>query len=500
MDQVIQVVGAERGFLMLKQEHDQELHFAAARGLDQKTIAQPSFAISASLAREVMESGQAILTRDALNDARFHGSDSIQELKLRSILCCPLKIRDRLIGVVYVDNRSLSDKFNQSNLNLLRAVADQAALAIENARLAEKNLQQTRQLKKTAHQLEKRGKDLEKTVSRQKQELANIRHAHDPFHQWVGESRAIKKLKNLVKRIASSDLPVLIEGESGSGKELLAQTLHQIKNQEFPETFEVVNCGSLSPSLLESELFGHVKGAFSGAIRDHQGVFERADGGTLFLDEIGDMPSNMQVKLLRVLENGEVRPVGSSQSIQVNVRIIAATHRHLERDVQEKKFRQDLYFRLSAITVQVPPLRERNEDIQLLFVLFLRFFSEKYSKNLPNVTNSALKALSRYSWPGNIRELKNLAERLVSLGHIQITEKDIPENQADSFPAMNTLTFDHYKKARKNLLDHFDRSIIFQSLEKNQGNVSKAAQSIGIERQYFHKIMKKCGVHSRDFR
>jgi transcriptional regulator with GAF, ATPase, and Fis domain/serine/threonine protein kinase len=501
MDQVIQVVGAERGFLMLRADDESdEMHFAAARNMDQKTIAQPAFAISGSFARKVMETGQAILTRDAQNDERFKTSDSIHELKLRSIICCPLKTRDKLIGVVYVDNRFLSDKFNDSNLNLLSAVADQAALAIENAQLAEKNDQQRKQLEKGTERLMERGKRLEETLTRQTKELSSIQQKSvDPFKQLLGHSQRMEKLRLLIQKTAIGSLPVLILGESGTGKTQVARCLHQLSERKFGP-FEIVNCGAISESLLESELFGHVRGAFTGAIEDHMGVFERADGGTLYLDGIGDMSEGMQSKLLRVLESGELRRVGGTDSISVSVQILCSSGSELNDKVATKEFRQDLYFRISVIEIHTPALREIAGDLEFLFGHFLHQASLENAGNVPEIPDEIVGLLKAHPWPGNVRELKNLAERLVSLGRSTVQASDLPQSEKrDIFPS-GQYNLQSYKQGRKQLLESFDKSIVTASLDEHQGNISAAARAIGIERQYFHKIMKKCGLNGKDFR
>jgi len=501
MDQVIQVVGAERGFLMLMaDEESDDLHFAAARNMDQKTIAQPAFAVSGSIARKVMETGEAILTRDAQNDDRFNSSDSIQELKLRSIICCPLKTHGKLIGVVYVDNRFLSDKFNDSNLNLLSAVADQAALAIKNAQLAEKNDLQKKQLEKATHRLLERGKRLEETLTRQNKELSSIQqNSFDPFYNLQGHSKRMEKLRSLISKVASGALAILILGESGTGKTQVAKAIHQLSDRKF-SPFETINCGALNDSLLESELFGHVRGAFTGANSDHTGIFERADGGTLFLDGIADMSEAMQIKLLRILETGEFRRVGGTESISVSVRIICASHSDLDTKVASKEFRQDLYFRLSVITIKTPALREIGDDLEFLFGHFLHQAAKNNGGDVPEITAQSIQALKDYHWPGNSRELKNLSERLITLGRQSITPSDLPQTNNGNVPSPDFFQLNNYKEGRKQLLEMFDRRIVISSLDEHGGNISAAARAVGIERQYFHKIMKKCNLQGKDFR
>lgn len=498
MDQVVQLMGAERGFLILKEDETKDLRFAAARNIDQKTIAQPSFMVSASLAKQVLETGQAVLTRDALADERFRLSDSIHELKLRSILCCPLRVKERVIGAVYVDNRHLSDRFTRSNLELLECVADQAALAIENARLSERILQQQAQLEKAAKRLAKRGEILEETVARQSRELARVRSNRDVMATLIGDSQAMESFRETLRRAAGAGLNVLIQGASGTGKNLAARALHELSDRS-QGPFEILSCASMNADLLASELFGHVKGAFTGAHADREGLFTRTDGGTLFLDEVDEMPEPMQAQLLRVLESGQFNPVGSSESCDVSVRVIAATTADLAQRVDKGHFRRDLYFRLAGITLSLPALRERPDDVPRLFTHFLAETAERFGKPTPEVDPACMTTLKALPWPGNVRELRHLTERLVTMeGKTSITPSDLPSN-SDFEPEIDDLG-SQYKEGRRKILEAFDLKIVTESLRLHRGNVSEAARSVGIERQYFHRIMKRHGLSARDYR
>ncbi|MGE4158509.1 MAG: sigma 54-interacting transcriptional regulator [Planctomycetota bacterium] len=502
MDQVVQLMGAERGFLILKEDETKDLRFAAARNIDQKTIAQPSFAVSASLAKQVLETGQAVLTRDALADERFRLSDSIHELKLRSILCCPLRVKERIIGAVYVDNRHLSDRFTRTNLELLECVADQAALAIENARLSERILQQQAQLEKAAKRLAKRGEILEETVARQSKELARVRSTRDVMASLIGESQQMESLRETLRRASGAGLNVLLQGESGTGKNLAARALHELSDRS-QGPFEILSCASMNADLMASELFGHIKGAFTGAHANREGLFSRTDGGTLFLDEVDEMPEAMQAQLLRVLESGQFNPVGSTETRDVSVRVIAATTSDLAKRVDQGQFRRDLFFRLAGITLTLPPLRERAEDVPVLFLHFLNETAERYGKPTPTVEPACMAALKALPWSGNVRELRHLSERLVSMEEkTSITPSDVP-SYGDFEPENNDFgvqTGSQYKEGRRRILEAFDLKMVTESLRLHAGNVSEAARSVGIERQYFHRIMKRHGLTAKDYR
>ncbi len=315
----------------------------------------------------------------------------------------------------------------------------------------------------------------------------------------VGESPKLRSLLELVEKVADSDSTALILGESGTGKELIAQAIHTLSNRRN-NNFVPVNCGAIPEELLESELFGHVKGSFTGAIANRVGRFAMADKGTLFLDEIGDMPTCLQVKLLRVLQSREIEPVGSSSSRKVDTRIIAATHQNLEELVASKLFREDLFYRLSVIPIVVPPLRERKEDIPLLIESFLTRMNEEKKRNIKGIAPDALQALCDYQWPGNIRELENLMERLVIIkGSGTITLGDLPEKfvgvrkpaPAITQPAAKSFAMPTAGINFNDVIEEFENSLIMDALEKTQGNKKEAAELLNLKRTTLIEKLKK---------
>jgi len=303
--------------------------------------------------------------------------------------------------------------------------------------------------------------------------------------EFVCTSKAMQKIMDLIKKIAPTDSPVLIQGESGVGKEILAKAIwHYSKRKDFP--FLALNCATLSEHLLESELFGYEKGAFTNAYQTKYGLVEVAEGGTLFLDEIGEFPLALQAKLLRFLDSGEFRRVGGTKLLHGNVRIIAATNRNLEKMVQQGQFRQDLYYRLNVFNITVPPLRERKEEIPALIDHFLTKFNQKYSKQIKGLSPKALEALLQYHWPGNVRELENIIERAVILSETEIIELEtlaIPEPKTNVKDTTSNYSLEQIEKAH-----------ILRILKQTNWNKSLASQILGIDRKTLYIKMKKYGI------
>lgn len=312
------------------------------------------------------------------------------------------------------------------------------------------------------------------------------------FKNIIGKSEKITQLFKMIRDIAPTNTTVLIHGENGTGKELIANAIH-FNSPNVKKPFIKLNCGVLAESLLESELFGHVKGAFTGAIKDKVGRFEIADGGSLFLDEIGDISPNMQVKLLRVLQEGEFERVGSSETIKVDVRIIAATNKDLEQEIKKGKFRQDLYYRLNVIPIVVPPLRERKDDIKLLVNHFLKRFNRLYNKEIGDLDDTIISAFEQYDWPGNIRELENLIERSVVLNKTgKISLEEFPA--AISKKHKTTVEFTE-EDGLTRAVNEYERILIMSELEKNNGNKYQTALKLKINRSTFMSKLKKYGIN-----
>jgi transcriptional regulator with GAF, ATPase, and Fis domain/pSer/pThr/pTyr-binding forkhead associated (FHA) protein len=511
MDTVIQVSGAERGFLILKEADPDappgtpgELRVKVSRNIDRESIKDARDKISGSIAREVIEKGQSVLSNDATHDPRWSGRDSIYQLKLRSVLSVPLKHRDQVLGAIYLDNRFEPDRFDERVRDLLELVADQAAIAIENARLFEENLRQKEELLRAKDELERLNQLLRDRVEKQDRELVRAREALAARREDVSlkynydaiitRSPKMIEVFQILDKVCESTVPVLIQGESGTGKELIARAIHYNGPRKSGE-FVSENCAAIPQNLMESEFFGYVRGAFTGAHKDKKGLFEVADNGTLFLDEIGDMDLDMQTKLLRVLQDGVLRRVGSKEFKKVDVRIMSATNRDLVSMIKEGKFREDLYYRLNVINVQLPPLRERKEDIPLLVDFVIKRIAEKkgsQSKVPREVAPDALDLLMRYDWPGNVRELENEIERSSALSKDVIRPEHLSKNvvEAAMAPARaaraGRKAFQFSGQTLKELvtkeIEEIERLAIADALSRCRYKKSKAASLLGISR------------------
>ncbi|MEO0630626.1 MAG: sigma 54-interacting transcriptional regulator, partial [Planctomycetota bacterium] len=429
------LVDAERGFLVLDDaapldgggEAREGLRVQVARLFDKSDIPLPASRLSTGIARQVLAGGGALLSVDAGRDERFVDMNSVDDLRLRSVLCVPIGDSRRTVGALYVDNRLQQGVFGESELELVTLFADQAALAIRNAQLVSQLVDKNRRLAESNAQVESlnarlgrkvRDRDAQLAVARA--ELGASRGNHD-YTGIVGASPVMRKIFEQLDAIVDCDLPVLISGESGTGKELVARAIHR-NGARSDKPFITENCAALPDTLLESELFGHARGAFTGADRAKKGLIEQADGGTLFLDEIGDMSPEMQKKLLRVLQEGELRPLGSDRRVSVDVRLLAASHRDLSAMVAEGTFREDLFYRVNVLSLALPALRERREDVPLLAAELMARAAREMRRELPVLPHEVLATLSEYAWPGNVRELDNELRRalLVADGAVRL--------------------------------------------------------------------------------
>ncbi len=432
IDTVIELTSAERGFLLLG-DAGGALAITVARNFEQTALAGEELGLSRSIAERAATTGEVVLTVDAAFDERFGAAESVAAMRLRSVLAVPLRQKDRIIGTIYVDHRFRSGAFDDAAIELTRELADIAAVAIDNARLAEDNQRRQREIAELNRRLEaevvEKETELATVRARLPADAGNLRHDYDAI---VGRSPAMLELLRLLDRAADTVLPVVIHGESGTGKELVARALHD-NGPRRGGPFVAVNCGAMPETLLESELFGHVRGAFTGADRDRPGLFEVASGGTLLLDEIADTSLAMQSKLLRVLQEGEIRRVGDSRTRPVDVRIVAATNRPLEQLVASGELREDLFYRLSVIRVDVPPLRERLEDLPALAEhILVRVAGDGET---PRLTRAALARLAAHDWPGNVRELENEMARAAALAGEVIDVADLSPRIASATPS-----------------------------------------------------------------
>jgi serine/threonine-protein kinase PknK len=484
LDVLVEWTGAERGLLLLRRTTG-SLVPRASRHLSRRDLGDEQRAISTTLAERALREGQPVVAIDAMSElGDLHAS--VQALALRSVLVIPLVARGSAVGVVYLDDRVRRGAFGPQEVAWARTVATVAAVAIADAR-------RQRALERAMRRAERAQERLERELSRRQRELevAQLelsrvvprRQSRSAYHAIIGESPALERLLALCDRVAATDVPVLIQGESGSGKELIARALHDV-GPRSSAPFVSENCGALPETLLESTLFGHVRGAFTGATRSHVGLLEAADGGTLFLDEIGEMSLAMQTKLLRVLEDGVVRPVGSERGRRVDVRLVAATHRDLAKLVHEGRFREDLLYRLDVLRMQVPPLRERRDDIPLL----VRHFLRKHG-NFPaiTVTPEALERLVACEWPGNVRQLENEIRRALVLCDGVIDESHLTVDRKTTLRMTGDLTL----KAR---VDALEGALVEEALQRTNGNQTRAAELLGMSRFGLHKLMKRLGL------
>jgi two-component system, NtrC family, nitrogen regulation response regulator NtrX len=319
-----------------------------------------------------------------------------------------------------------------------------------------------------------------------------LREQIEQKYVMIGDSVPMQALRQQIAFAAPTNGRVLIYGENGTGKELVAHLLH-LHSQRRDGSFIEMNCAAIPEELIESELFGHVKGSFTGASEDKEGKFAQADCGTLFLDEVGDMSSKTQAKVLRVLEEQRFTPVGGNTSLKVDVRVIASTNKNLEREIELGNFREDLYYRLNVLPFQIPPLRERKEDIQLLTTFFLDDFAQKYGRKPPALTRKALEILELYPWPGNVRELRNIMERIIIMMHqSRIDIYDLPE------PVLNRTLLTQLGQQEEPSLqgarERFEKEFILQKLMEHKGNVSRAAQALQIERSNLYRKIRQLGI------
>ena len=483
IDTAIELAGAERGFLLLAEGGNLEV--AVARNIDQHVLRTgDETAVSRSIAERAARSGEVVLALDAAFDERFDAAESVAAMRLRSVLAVPLRFRRALIGTIYVDHRFRSGAFGDHAVQLVRELANIAGVAIGNARILAESRKRAVEIDDLNRQLEEELGERESELAAVKSRLPTSEAPPSAAAEIKGTSPAIRELHQLVERMAKAPLPVVITGESGSGKELVARALHRLSSRRGGP-FVAVNCAAVTDSLLESELFGHVRGAFTGANRNRRGHFEVADGGTLFLDEIADTSTAMQTKLLRVLQEGELRRVGDEELRRVDVRVVAATNRELSELVERGEFREDLYFRLNVLAIRVPPLRERKGDIAELVEHLL----ERVARGAGiTIAREALKALAHHHWPGNVRELENELARAAALADSSVIElSDLTAHFATApCPAEFESALD-----LKLRVENLERELIGAALEKSGGNQTKAAKILGLSRYGLQKKLKR---------
>jgi Nif-specific regulatory protein len=449
MNAALKTLKAERGFIALVDENSGELSCELVRS-EAGTDLSEKLEVSRTIVHKVLNEGVSIMTVNAQEDTQFDKAKSIREYDIRSAICAPLVFREEILGVVYLDNRGSTGSFSQDDQMFLIALCHQAGVALGNARLHRRVVQENVWLENTLK----------------------------PKFQVVGESERMKRVFDTVKKVAPADITVLIEGETGTGKELVAKAIHALSPRR-EHAFIPVNCAAIPKELIESELFGHEKGAFTGATSAREGKFQAAHGGTIFLDEIGDMSLDLQAKVLRILEDRELQRVGGSKSIQVDVRIIAATNKDLAKAVEKSAFREDLYYRLNVVALKLPPLKERKKDIIPLAEYFI-------AGRVKKISSKAKRLMESYDWPGNVRELRNCVDRAVVLGDGKIIQpEDLPYTLRKGGQVI---------PAPLETLEHMEEDHIMRVLRYTNWNKSDAARILGITRQTLDNKIKKYGV------
>jgi Nif-specific regulatory protein len=449
---IFDVIPAERGAILLVNDGAAEISSPVA--WDRVSGPDHPVHVSRSLVRRVVKDGVAILDNEV---CELDSPSDDHAAPVHSLLCVPLAVADRALGIIYLDSANPGTTFTKDDLQLLAAIAGLAAIAIENA-----------------SQFERLGSENQRL-------RAEISLEHD----MVGQSPRMRQVYQFIEKVAPTDSTVLIHGESGTGKELAARAIHK-NSPRKDQPFMALNCAALTETLLESELFGHEKGAFTSAICQKKGLLEVADGGSVFLDEIGELSLTLQAKLLRVLQEREFVRVGGTRPIKFNVRFLAATNKDLQKAVREAAFRADLFHRLNVISFTLPALREHAEDIPLLAEYFAARYAKRCNRDIKGISAEARACLTQYDWPGNIRELENAMERAVVIGSSSfILPEDLPETLLESSSASAAAPA-HYHDAVRNL----KKQLILTAFEQSGGSITETAKLLGLNPNYLHRLIR----------
>ncbi|MBW1997496.1 MAG: sigma 54-interacting transcriptional regulator [Deltaproteobacteria bacterium] len=459
IDTATRMMNAKASSLLLVDEKTKKLYYKVATGEKRDELGKFGVDLGSGIAGHVAERGEPLLIPDVSKDPRWRRdiNESIG-FETRSIACVPMKVNGKVIGVVEIIDKEDGSPITDQDMAALTSFADLASMAVANAQRIEEF----------------------------KRENIDLREELAAKHQIIGESNSLKKVISDALKVANSKTSTLILGESGAGKELLARLIHRAGPRRSKPMI-VINCAALPETLLEAELFGHEKGAFTGAVTKKIGKFELADGGSIFLDEIGEMSTGMQAKLLQVLQEGIFYRVGGNTPITVDVRVISATNRDIEKDVKEGRFREDLYYRLNVVQIRMPPLRERKEDVPILANYFLNLFKEEKGVKELKISEAALRKMVEYDWPGNVRELRNAIERAVVMGD---DREILPEDLPISAQEMTHQGLE-VGLTLKEAIDRFKKEFILLNLKHTGGNRSKAAKIMGIQRTYLSRLISK---------
>ncbi len=460
LDDILGLTGADKGVILLtvpdqSSSDDKKIQVRALRNVSKESITDERGGVSDSIVRSVLATAKPVIVSDALADTTFGKSESVVALQLSSVMCAPMLSQGEVIGALYVGNDKVKHLFERPQLDMLTIYGAQASLILQNAML-----------------LSALRADKEKLA----QELSDKR-----FGEIIGSCPSMMEVFRKLQKVASTDISVLITGETGTGKELIARELHR-RSHRVSGPFVTINCGAIPENLIESELFGHVRGAFTGAVQSRAGKFQAADGGTLFLDEIGELPPNLQVKLLRALQERVVIRVGDSRPEKVDIRVIAATNKVLEDEIKRGTFREDLYYRLNVVNLWLPPLRERGDDVVIIAKALLSKYADEMKSAVRGLSPGALAAIRKFAWPGNIRQLENrLKKALVLCDRTLLTAEDLdlgPESQQPILPL---------EKAK----EEFQRKYVLDVLERNNGNRTQTARELGVDPRTIFRYLEK---------
>jgi len=448
---VVGLTRAEKGFIIVLQDGQRTLAASHNVGNERLDLTR----ISDSILDKVVEDRRPVIISDAMRDRDFSKAKSVVDLRLSSVMCVPLIWRDDLLGALYLGNDAITDLFTEKDLRLLQVFASQAAMLVHTALMLNELKTSNRNLR---DQLRKAGQG-----------------------EMIGSCMAMQQVFKIVRRVAPADISVLILGETGTGKELVARELHRLSDRSR-KPFISINCGAIPENLLESELFGHKKGSFTGAVADKEGKFEAAAGGTLFLDEICEMPMNLQVKLLRVLQERHIERVGEITPRAIDIRVVAATNKDLEAEIREGRFREDLFYRLNEVVVTLPPLRERAEDTEILARFFLNKYAEQYSSRARGFTNECIKAMKGYYWPGNVRQLESRVKRAVIMSdRALLNEEDLGIAVGEKKPIVPL----------EAAAEEFKKNYVKEVLEANNWNKAQTARDLEVDPRTIFRYIEK---------
>ncbi len=456
LDALLEVTHADKGFVILIDGGRMEVK--AARNVAHENIEDAVARVSDSIVQRVATTGRPVVVADALHDTRWSSSASVVNLKVCSVMCAPLMREGEPFGVIYLGNDRVVDLFDEKSLEVLTVFAAQASLLAQNAQLLD-------------------GLRRENEALRQEVEQSR-------FGEIIGAGASMREVYRRIDRVADTDVSVLISGETGTGKELVAREIHR-RSQRAAGPFVAVNCGAIPEALLESELFGHVRGAFTGAVATRDGKFQAARGGTLFLDEVGDMPLALQVKIVRALQERAVTRVGDTRSEPVDIRVVAATNRVLEDEIRAGRFREDLYYRLDVVSIALPPLRERGDDVIVIARFFLQRYAREFDARARSFAPGAVVALRKYAWPGNIRELENRIKKAVVLAEGPVVGPEDLDLGPDELSPVLPLAL---------AKEEFQKRYINEVLQRNAGNRTRTAKELGVDpRTIFRHLEKLAG-------